>query len=40
MNDKKLAACPDCGNPLDYAVKLASVERNHLRLPIPMRRLL
>ena len=32
MNDKDLPACPDCGNPLDYAVKLASVERNHLRL--------
>jgi len=32
MTDKELPACPDCGNPLDYAVQLASVERNHLRL--------
>jgi hypothetical protein len=32
MNDIELPACPDCGNSLAYAAKLASIERNHLRL--------
>ena len=31
MDDKEIPACPDCGNPLEYAVQLASVEHNHLR---------
>jgi hypothetical protein len=32
MNDIELPACPDCGNSLVYAAKVASIERNHLRL--------
>jgi hypothetical protein len=32
MNDIELPGCPDCGSPLEYAAKLASIERNHLRL--------
>jgi transcription initiation factor IIE alpha subunit len=27
MDDVELPACPDCGNPLEYAAKLASIER-------------
>jgi uncharacterized protein with PIN domain len=32
MNDTELSACPDCGNPLEYAAQLVSIKRNHLRL--------
>lgn len=32
MNNIELPACPDCGNSLEYAAKVASIERNHLRL--------
>jgi hypothetical protein len=32
LKDIELPACPDCGNSLVYAAKVASIERNHLRL--------
>ena len=32
MAQPELPPCPDCGAPLEYAVRLAGLERNHLRL--------